>query len=133
MTSERRERARRVTRGAVAVAMTTMGALHFVRAEAFVQIMPPFLPAPLWLVWISGVFEILGGVGVLVPRVRALAGWGLVLLYLAVFPANVYMALEPVAIDGVVPDRWVVWARLPLQPLFMWVAWWCTRPPEKAA
>jgi uncharacterized membrane protein len=128
MSDETRERAKRVTRGFVALAMTTMGVLHFARADAFVQIMPPIFPAPLALVWISGVFEILGGVGVLVPRTRALAGWGLVLLYVAVFPANIYMALEPVAIDGAVPDRWLVWARLPLQPVFMWVAWWCTRP-----
>ena len=71
------------------------------------------------------------GLGVLIPRTRAWAGIGLVLLYIAVFPANVYMAIEPVAVDGVVPERWLVWARLPFQPVFMWVAWWCTRPPKK--
>ena len=120
-----------MTRGIVALAMVSAGVMHFTQAEWFAQIVPPFLPAPVWLVWISGVFEILGGVGVLVPRVRALAGWGLVLLYLAVFPANIYMAVEPVAVNGVVPERWLVWARLPLQPVFMWVAWWCTRPPRQ--
>lgn len=120
-----------MTRGIVALAMVSVGVMHFTQAEWFAQIVPPFLPAPVWLVWISGVFEILGGVGVLVPRVRALAGWGLVLLYLAVFPANIYMAVEPVAVNGVVPERWLVWARLPLQPVFMWVAWWCTRPPRQ--
>ena len=130
LTDERRERARRVVRGLLAVAMTTMGVLHFARADAFVQIMPPMFPAPLLLVWISGVAEIAGGLGVLVPRTRALAGWGLVLLYVAVFPANVYMALEPIAVNGAVPERWIVWARLPLQPVFMWIAWWCTRPPR---
>ncbi len=120
-----------MTRGIVALAMVSVGVMHFTQAEWFAQIVPPFLPAPVWLVWISGVFEILGGIGVLVPRVRALAGWGLVLLYLAVFPANIYMAVAPVAVNGVVPERWLVWARLPLQPVFMWVAWWCTRPPRQ--
>lgn len=133
MTNERRERAKAITRALVAVAMVAMGVLHFTAAGTFVQIMPPFLPAPLVLVWVSGVFEILGGVGILVPRTRALAGWGLVLLYLAVFPANLYMAIEPIAVNGVVPERWLVWARLPLQPAFMWVAWWCTRPPRAAS
>ncbi len=120
-----------MTRGIVALAMVSVGVMHFTQAEWFAQIVPPFLPAHVWLVWISGVFEILGGIGVLVPRVRALAGWGLVLLYLAVFPANIYMAVEPVAVNGVVPERWLVWARLPFQPVFMWVAWWCTRPPRQ--
>jgi uncharacterized membrane protein len=131
VTEARRETAKRVTRGIVALAMVSVGVMHFTQAEWFAQIVPPFLPAPVWLVWISGVFEILGGIGVLVPRVRALAGWGLVLLYLAVFPANIYMAVAPVAVNGVVPERWLVWARLPLQPVFMWVAWWCTRPPRQ--
>jgi uncharacterized membrane protein len=132
MDDTRRERARRVVRSLVAVAMVSVGVLHFTQAETFAQIVPPFLPAPVWLVWISGVFEILGGLGVLIPRTRALAGWGLVLLYVAVFPANVYMAIEPIAVNGVVPERWLVWARLPFQPLFMWVAWWCTRAPKPA-
>ncbi len=86
MTDARREQARAITRALLAAAMVTMGVLHFTAAGTFVQIMPSFLPAPLVLVWVSGVFEILGGLGILVPRTRALAGWGLVLLYLAVFP-----------------------------------------------
>ena len=122
-----------MTRALVAVAMTSVGVLHFTQAETFAQIVPPFFPAPVWLVWISGVFEILGGLGVLVPRTRSAAGIGLVLLYVAVFPANIYMAVEPIAVNGVVPDRWLVWARLPFQPLFMWIAWWCTRPSLRAS
>ncbi len=119
-------------RAILAIGMITMGVLHFVRADAFVAVMPPYLPAPLMLVWISGVCEILGGAGVLVPRTRALAGLGLVLLYLAVFPANVHMALEEVPVDGAVPPRWAMWARLPFQALFIAWAWWCTRPPRPA-
>ena len=119
-------------RANLAIVMSTMGLLDFVRADACVDVMPPDLPAPLMLVWISGVCEILGGAGVLVPRTRALAGLGLVLLYLAVFPANVHMALEEVPGDGAVPPRWAMWARLPFQALFIAWAWWCTRPPRPA-
>lgn len=122
-----RERAKAVTRVVLAVAMVAVGITHFTNTHWFEQIVPPFLPQPRLLVWISGVFEILGGVGVLVPQTRKLAGVGLVLLYVAVFPANIYMAIEPVAVDGVLPDRWLVWARLPFQFLFMWLAWWSTR------
>jgi uncharacterized membrane protein len=131
VTERRRERVRTIVRALLATVMVTMGVLHFVRADDFAHVIPPMFPAPYWLVWISGVFEILGGVGILIPRTRALAGWGLVLLYVAVFPANIYMALEPIAVGGSVPERWVMWARLPFQPLLMWLAWWCTRPPNE--
>jgi uncharacterized membrane protein len=127
----RTERAKSVTRVVVALAMVGVGVTHFTNTHWFEQIVPPFLPNPRLLVQLSGVFEMLGGLGVLVPPTRKLAGIGLVLLYVAVFPANIYMAIEPVAVDGVVPDRWLVWARLPFQFLFMWLAWWCTRPPNE--
>lgn len=133
MTEQRRERTKTVLRMILAAAMITMGVLHFAASDAFVEVMPPYLPAPLLLVWVSGFFEILGGAGVLVPRTRALAGLGLVLLYLAVFPANVHMAIEEVPLNGSVPERWVMWARLPFQALFIVWAWWSTRPPRATA
>jgi uncharacterized membrane protein len=133
VSDERRERVKSVLRVILAIGMITMGVLHFARADEFVAVMPPYLPAPLALVWISGVFEILGGAGVLVPRTRALAGLGLVLLYVAVFPANVHMALVEVPMNGSVPPRWAMWLRLPFQALFIAWAWWSTRPPRPRA
>jgi uncharacterized membrane protein len=104
---------------AIAAIFIVAGAAHFVVPEGFVRIVPPYLPAPKALVLISGAFEILGGVGVLVPETRAVAGWGLILLLLAVFPANVHMALHP---EGFAPiPAWVLWLRLPLQ--FVLIAW----------
>jgi uncharacterized membrane protein len=85
---------RRALRIVLAVSMMAIGVLHFVAPDGFVKIVPRFLPAPLVLVLVSGAFEILGGVGLLVARVRRAASFGLVALYVAVFPANVNMAVN---------------------------------------
>ena len=77
------------------------------------------------LVEISGVAEILGGVGVLIGPTRRAAGVGLIALLAAVFPANVYMARTPERFPRI--PRWALYARLPLQPLMMWWAWHATR------
>jgi uncharacterized membrane protein len=85
---------RRVLRWVLAVAMVAVGVRHCTDPEPFVRILPATLPAKLALVWISGAAEVLGGVGLLVPRTRRWAGHGLIALYVAVFPANVNMALK---------------------------------------
>lgn len=104
---------------AIASIFIAAGIAHFVWPGVFVRIVPPYLPYPEALVYISGAFELLGGVGVLVPSVRVYAGWGLILLLLAVFPANVHMALYPDALPRI--PAWTLWARLPLQ--FVLIAW----------
>ncbi|MDQ2857156.1 MAG: hypothetical protein M3R53_00710 [Candidatus Eremiobacteraeota bacterium] len=96
------------------------GALHFANPHAYEAIVPPFLPAHRALVLISGVFEMLGGVGVILPPTRRVAGWGLIALLLAVFPANVYMALAAREFTSFAP-AWILYARLPLQ--FVMIAW----------
>ena len=107
------------------------GVNHFVNPDFYVAMMPPYLPAYLALVNVSGVFEILGGFLVLVPRVRAVAGWGVVVLLLAIFPANVHMALSP----ELFPARSAValYVRLPFQALFIAWAYWATRPEVREA
>ena len=84
----------RVALGLAALVFVGAGVMHFVRPAFFVAIVPPFLPAPLALVYVSGVFELLGGVGLLIPRARRWAAYGLIALLIAVFPANIYMAVE---------------------------------------
>ena len=96
------------------------GALHFAKPAMYEQIVPPYLPAAKTLVAVSGVFEILGGIGVLPTATRRSAGIGLIALLLAVFPANVYMATDAHKFASVGP-AWVFYARLPLQLL---LAWW---------
>jgi uncharacterized membrane protein len=109
------------------------GVTHFLVPEAFAQIVPPALPFPLALAYLSGVAEIALGLGVLFDRTRTLAAWGLVALLVAVFPANVYMATSGVVVtEGVSgtldPSPAVRWGRLPLQVVLVAWAWWYTRP-----
>ena len=74
---------------------------------------------------------ILGGLGLLVERTRRLAGWGVLALLVAVYPANIYMAVQGVGFGGMEPDPVVLWLRLPLQFVFMAVTWWVSRPESE--
>ena len=86
---------------------------------------PPFLPFPLFLVYLSGVFEIVLGIALLVPRYRGIAAWGLIALLVGVFPANIHMAINPGLFPAYSPVT--LWARLPLQAVFVLWAYWYTR------
>lgn len=112
-----------------AVAMTAMGVAHFVVVDDFARVVPDYLPYPVLLVQLSGVFEIAGGLGLLIAPVRRLAAWGLVALYVAVWPANVYMATHHIPLGGHEVPTAVLWARLPLQLLFIAAAVWLARDP----
>ncbi len=112
--------------GLLALFMIGMGVGHFVGPEFFVRAMPPWLPWHLELVYLSGVFEIAGGVGLLIPRLRVAAAWGLVALFVAVFPANIHVAVNGVQLTPEPLAWWVWWARLPFQALFIAWAWWMT-------
>jgi len=119
------------------LSMVAVGILHFARPEGFVKIVPAFLPAPLLLVYISGFFEIAGGVGLLVSRVHRAAAWGLVALYVAVFPANINMAVNDIqpgdgGWPGHIPAA-LMWLRLPLQALFIGIMVWLSRSKARAA
>ena len=114
----------RVTLSLVLIALifATSGVLHLVKPQPFVSIVPPWLPAPLMLVLISGVFEIAGAAGILLPATRVAAGWGLIALLLAVFPANIQMLMNARAAHA--STLWLAGlvARLPLQVLLIiWV------------
>jgi uncharacterized membrane protein len=117
--------AKRIALFALSAMFVMVGVSHFTNPDFFVRIMPPYLPAHLELVYLSGVFEVIGGVAVLIPRVRALAGWGIILLLLAVYPANIHMALHPELFPEV--SRAAGLMRLPVQFLFMGWAYWATR------
>ena len=108
------------------------GINHFRDPAFYLSMMPPALPFPEALNQISGVCEILGGIGVLVPRTRRFAGWGLIALLIAVFPANIYAALNG-SIAGLNAPSWTLWARLPFQLLFILWVWAVTLRLEKRA
>ncbi|AHB67674.1 MULTISPECIES: DoxX family protein [Haloarcula] len=113
----------------MALLYVVAGGLHFVVPELYVQIVPPVLPAALALVYLSGVAEIAVGLGLLVPRTRSYAAWATIALLVAIFPANVYMAVSMVTIEGTGggdPSVLVRWARLPLQGVLILWAYWYT-------
>ena len=108
------------------------GFMHLLTPDFFVAIIPEGLPNPEWLNVLSGLAEIILGVFLLEPRTRIYAAWGTIALAIAVFPANVNMALENIGPDGPgTGTPLVAWLRLPFQGVFILWAWWYTRPdPE---
>ena len=105
----------------LAALMVVAGVMHFVAPAAYTRIVPRWLPAPGVLVAVSGVCEILGGLGLLHPSTRSWAAWGLIALFIAVFPANVNMAINRIGFGHKPPPSWLLWARLPLQGVL--IAW----------
>jgi uncharacterized membrane protein len=97
------------------------GINHFLKPQFYRQIVPPLFPARSLLVMVSGICEIAGGAGLLIPPLRRPAAWGLIALLCAVFPANVYMAISPQQNPGRYFSHWLLWARLPLQLVI--IAW----------
>jgi uncharacterized membrane protein len=103
------------------------GIAHFAVAGDFIRMVPPWLPAPALLVYVSGAAEIAGAVGLQIPRLRKWAAYGLIALFIAVFPANVHMAVHHISPGRFHAEPWQLWARLPLQAVFIACAWWCRR------
>ena len=97
------------------------GAAHFARPLTYLKIMPPYIPFPMAMIYISGAAEILLGLLVLPQQTRKMAGWGLILLLIAVFPANIYLALHPEIFPNI--PAWAEWLRLPFQALFIFWVW----------
>jgi uncharacterized membrane protein len=127
----RMSRRKRVLLWAMAVFYAAAGFNHLMNPDFYLAIMPPGLPDPERLNVIAGLAEIVLGVFVLEPRVRALAAWGIVALLIAVFPANVYVAAQNIGIPGGEPGTGhalLNWVRLPLQGVLVLWAWWYTRP-----
>ncbi len=107
------------------------GVNHFINPDFYVNIMPPYLPRHLELVYLSGFFEVALGVMVLIRRHTRLAAWGLIALLVAVFPANIHMAVNAHLYPDISPIG--LWIRLPFQGVFIAWAWWFTRPAAQDA
>ena len=105
------------------------GVMHFVNTDFYLRIMPDYLPAHRELVYLSGVAEILLGILVLIPATTEAAAWGVIALLIAVFPANVHMALHNIPMQPeAAPNPVALWLRLPLQGVLIAWAWWYTHP-----
>lgn len=110
----------------MAIFYAVSGVNHFIHPDFYLQIMPPYLPWHLALVNLSGGIEIALGILLLIPRTTRLAAWGIILLLIAVFPANLYMAMNPALFPEVKPLA--LYIRLPLQAVLMAWAYWYTKP-----
>ncbi len=107
------------------IAFIFAGANHFINPDFYLNIMPPYLPWHLFFVFLSGVFEIILGIMLLIPKTQKLAAWGLILLLIAVFPANMYMAMNPSKFSDLNPV--LLYLRLLIQLLLIAWAYWFTR------
>jgi uncharacterized membrane protein len=107
------------------------GINHFVHPGVYLRMVPPWLPAPALLVQISGICEILGGIGVLLPKTRRLSGAGLIALLVVVFPANVQMAQHP-GLYADIAGAPALYVRLPLQLVIIAWVWWTCMLPTRA-
>lgn len=110
---------------ATGAAFVFTGVSHFLAPGKFMEMMPPFLPAPIFLIYLSGFFEVAGGIGLMIAKTKGLATLGLVLLLLAVFPANIYIALNNVQLGGLMSYQAYQWIRLPMQFVVIGWVWWC--------
>ena len=120
---------KRVLLWVLGIAMVLAGADHFIAPEFYLAIMPPYLPYHAEMVFISGVAEVVLGLAVLLPRTRVLAAWGLIALFIAIFPANIHQAVNDIPVYGQTEGLGILaWLRLPIQ--FLLIAWagWYTRP-----
>lgn len=102
------------------------GVNHFVNAEFYLRIMPPYLPLHEEAVFWSGVAEIILGVGLLIPQTRVWSAWGTIALLIAVYPANIYSYTNLMGTGD--PKEMIALIRLPFQFLFIWWAWIYTKP-----
>jgi uncharacterized membrane protein len=123
----------KITLRALAAAFFVVAGLnHFHNPKFYRSIIPPEFPDPKLLVIVSGVCEIAGGVGLLVRPLRQAAGWGLIALLIAVFPANIFMALSPDRFPELHLSRWMLWLRLPMQGvLIVWIWFVALGQPAK--
>lgn len=103
------------------------GILHLRSPQGFISIVPSFVPWPTQVVWLTGVAEIAGAIGLMIPRLQKAAGIGLALYAICVFPANINHALNQIDVGGLPNSWWYHAPRFVLQPILVWLALFCSR------
>ncbi len=119
-------RTRLVLRGLLAAAYLGIGIVHVTRPDAFLPIMPDWVPDPRDVVLVTGACEIAGAVALMTPRLRRAAGWAFAAYAVCVFPANIKHAMENVDVPPIPSSWWYHGPRLAFQPVFVWWALWAT-------
>jgi uncharacterized membrane protein len=110
----------------IGIVFISIGIYHFVNPGFFLRIMPDYIPNHKAMVFWSGVAEVLGGIGILIPFTKTYAAWGLILLLIAVFPANIDMFLKAYQKQGWSLYTWLTLLRLPLQFVLIYWVYWAT-------
>lgn len=116
---------RGIARVFLALLFIVASSMHFI-TDVELKIIPPFLPLRREALYITGIFELLGGIGLLIPRFQRAAAWGLAALLVAIFPANMYHAVKNIQLGGFLNSPLYHVVRLPLQAVLIWWALWCT-------
>lgn len=120
---------RQRTRRWLALLFIVSGAYHFISVETYLGMMPAYVPYPRAAIYLSGAAEVLGGIGVLLPRWQKAAAWGLIVLLAALLPANLHLAIN--GWEAVSLPSWILWASVPLQFLLMaWIYHACLSEPK---
>ncbi|MEC4892521.1 MAG: DoxX family protein [Oscillatoria sp. PMC 1051.18] len=130
------QKSKEILRVVLAVCMLVAGSLHFLVPEPFIKIVPDILPQPAAIVYISGAWEILAFFGLLIPPASRTTAWSLIALFIAVFPANLNMAINHIHLDGIPDSPWFQAVRLPFQAVLIAWAYWYTLPdnnPKQAS
>lgn len=113
-------------RWGMAAGLLFFGADHWLKPGRYLPMMPRFVPYPRAVVLFTGLCEIAGGIGLLIPGLRLLAGFMLAVYFVCVFPANIKNAVEGLAVEGLPRNRWYYWLRLPFQPVAIGWALYCS-------
>jgi uncharacterized membrane protein len=125
--------AQRAIQMIAATVFIAAGFAHFLFPDILARFIPPYLPAATALVLLSGAFEVMGGVGMLLSRFRGIAAWGLSAMLISFLPANLFMAMRPVEAGLAGVPSAVFWARIALLPVMVWGLLWCARPGKLTA
>lgn len=107
------------------------GIMHFVQDDMFAAIVPPLLPFPKFIVWVTGVMEIILAVMIVIPKYRQLAGALFAPYLLAVLPANIYMAIAGIPLGETAASPTALWVRVALQFPLIALIWWASRIPKQ--
>ena len=114
-----------IARVVLALLFIVASSMHFI-TDVELKIIPPSLPLRREALYITGIFEFVGGIGLLIPRFQRAASWGLAALLVAIFPANLYHAIKKIQLGGILNSPLYHVVRLPLQAVLIWWALWCT-------
>ena len=108
------------------VVLTFAGVVHLVKPEVYLPVWPPYIPAAVFLIYLTGVCELAAAAGIWMPKLRRLTGWCLIVFFLAILPLHFHMAIHQIPLFGM-DNPLAMWLRIPFQGVFIYLAYRLTR------